>query len=200
MSPTRIAPVPVEHDPMPPVWAPWPWRTTYIGHAFPEHHYPLEGARHAVSKGISHLGHALHSTWDQTPNIHTPKADIQETENNYYIDIELPGLEDRKQIVLEWISSRTLYFETKLERKPVPEESSQVEGEKKRRVVCTTLKERHLGNAARAFHFPTPVLHANMTAHLANGLLRLTVPKVADAPVKDEHKTVEVQDGRQGSQ
>lgn len=193
MAPSRNSSTAPEYDPLPPMWAPLPWKTTYLDHAFPQHHYPLEGARHAVGRTFSQIGHALHTTYDKTPDVHTPRADIQETENKYYIDVELPGLEDRKQVKLQWISSRTLYLETKLERKTVEEEGPQPQDDKKKRVVCTTHKERHLGNTARAFHFPTPVEHAATTAQLTNGLLRLTVLKVPEASVKDEHKTVEVQ-------
>lgn len=85
-----------------------PWRTTLVPQHFPEHHYPFKKARHAVGNALSTFNHAIgHHVESDAPVIY-PRADIQETPKAYYIDIELPGVEDRTLAKLQWISGRTL--------------------------------------------------------------------------------------------
>ena len=50
---------------------------------------------------------------------------------NYYVDIELPGVEGRDKITLKWMSSRTLLLEARVKRPLTGEEEAGGEGKGK---------------------------------------------------------------------
>lgn len=187
---------------------------THLSNTFPEHHWPLEHTRQAITKGL----HGL--VKDSTPQ---PRADVRETLKNYYIDVELAGVQDKSQITLKWMNLRTLYLEVlKRERKITESEgidtalSSQpsaaktdikeangsaakdekttaekAEAEKKSAtelVIHTLVKERDIGNVKRAFTFPVDVDVEGMVAKLHHGVLEITLGK-ANPEVK-HHETV----------
>jgi len=213
-----------------------PWRTTWVPHHFPEHHYPLENVRHTLGRSLSSIGHALVHPLEHDPPVYCPRADIRESEGSYYIDVELPGIEGRDRVKLKWLSNYTLLVEAHT-KKPVTDEEGRERAANKNEVgteralkstdhagaindtqkaekqapekenandaelnkhneaVYTILKERQIGILARAFNFSTKVDHKALVAELDQGLLRLKVRKVSEFPVKEEHKTPEVQEG-----
>lgn len=63
------------------------------------------------------LPHPLHHT--NIHHTHTPPVDIRETDNDYYFDIEVPGLSDRASVSIQWTSSRTLVVEGTVSRPDV---------------------------------------------------------------------------------
>ena len=208
------------------LYVPDPWQTTWVPRHFPEHHYPFEHARHAISHGLSLVGHELsqigHDFLDGVsgPPMLSPRIETQESNKAFYIDIELPGLENEDSMRLRWISSRTLLVKAVVERKPTPEDEvtpsegyvgptkeeaaavaqvpeiagkDQVKSseEKKEPAVYLTLSERHLGLYARAFNFPVDVDHGKTRAGLKAGVLRITVPRVQEADKVDKTVSVE---------
>src|SRR4051812_3082695 len=104
------------NQPWPPHYLPDPWRTTLVPHHFPEHHYPLEKTRHALAGAFSAIGHTLTHPLDEDPPIHCPRADIQESEKFYYINVELPGVEGKEKVKLKWLSTRTLLLQAYTKR------------------------------------------------------------------------------------
>jgi len=180
-----------------PLYFPSPYVSTPIRETFPEHHYPLEHTRHRLS-------HALL----QPPSNHiwNPHTDVRETAKRYYIDIELPGVSSKEDLKLHWISNTTLLLEFTTRRPPIEEEEEEkkAEGETKAegkkaddakdgehgKAVHHTVRERNIGLHARSFNFTVPVDQDAMTAKLHSGLLRITVPKHAEA--QTEPKQVEV--------
>jgi len=152
--------------------------------------------------------------------MHNPSIDVRESKKSYYIDIELPGLDNKAKLRIKWSSSKTLLVEAELERPKVDEEAqdgeatastttateptpgdgqsasgdANVEGKdhEKDKDIALTVHERRVGTFARAFSFPIKVNHEELEAHLHAGLLRVKVPKVETYEVKPEHKEVEV--------
>jgi len=76
--------------------------TAYLPPTFPEHHHFFPHARHAFAD-------ATHNIFKDS--IPAPKADVRETPDAYYVDVELPGVECREQIKLKWTNTRTLVLD-----------------------------------------------------------------------------------------
>lgn len=137
----------------------------------------------------------------------TPNFDVTESETEYILEGDLPGLSNKKAIEIEFSHDRTLMVRGKLERtipvenkrslKPTVEDTddedeySVVSGEKEEdkedklketEVVVgemkTWLNERTFGTFQRSFSFPTPVKVEDVKAQLQDGVLRITVPKI----------------------
>ena len=101
-------------------------------------------------------GEGLPSTW-------SPVVDIEETEKNYEIRAELPGLtKDKVKVTLEG-GVLTLSGERDLERK--------VEGKTFHRV------ERSHGTFSRSFTLPEDVDPESVAANFKDGLLEIQVAK-----------------------
>ena len=210
----------------PPYYVPEPWRTTYVPRHFPEQHYPLEHIRHTLGHTIGSVANNVAGTlihpFGSDPPIHTPAIDIRESKQNYYLDIELPGVGPSDKFKIRWVTSQTLLLETKIERPEIvedeatdvaasaepPKESndkpdigekdratSNAKGGNQGKDTALTVHERRLGSFARAFSFPTAVSHEKLEAHLQDGLLRIKVPRKDVEDVKPEHKEVEVKYG-----
>lgn len=188
-------------NPYPMYFIPPPYSTTYVNKSFPEHHLPLEHTRHKI-------GHALHDWWSWDEPFRAPKADIRETLNNYYIDVELPGIQSKDQVKVKWTNNSTLLVEAIKGHIPIPEEkeleaveqpadSASKENDTKalEHRVHSLVRERDVGKVVRAFNFPIKVNHEDMTANLQHGMLILRVPKAEETKV--EHKEVEVEVAKQ---
>jgi len=209
------------HDfPYPPYYVPEPWRTTHVPRHFPERHFPLEHFRHTVGHTLGSVADTFIHPWGPEQPMHNPSIDVRESKKSYYIDIELPGLDNKAKLRIKWSSSKTLLVEAELERPKVDEEAqdgeatastttateptpgdgqsasgdANVEGKdhEKDKDIALTVHERRVGTFARAFSFPIKVNHEELEAHLHAGLLRVKVPKVETYEVKPEHKEVEV--------
>ena len=58
-----------------------------------------------------------HGTMDPAPAAAwSPPADIRETKLVYHIEIEVPGVKDKKSLLIQWMSPRTLLVEGELKR------------------------------------------------------------------------------------
>jgi len=93
-----------------------------------------------------------------------PAADVFETGESYVIEVELPGL-TRDDVVVQAHGDELV---VRGERRPA------VSG---RPEAFHRLERRH-GPFARAFRFPEEVDPDRVAAEFADGLLRLTIPKV----------------------
>ncbi|KAF2098685.1 HSP20-like chaperone [Rhizodiscina lignyota] len=168
-------------------YAPPPYTITSVHKSFPEHHHALEHARHS-------LAHGIHNAFTPPNQIPAPRADIRETLHNYYVDVELPGVQSQEHLKVKWLSGSTLIVEATKERseiKEAPEAGAEApkEGEPET-AVHQLVREREIGTLVRAFEFPVAVDREKLKAKLSSGLLSLVVPKAEEAKV--EHKDVEV--------
>jgi HSP20 family molecular chaperone IbpA len=94
-----------------------PYPTTHVAHTFPEKsgHY-----LHPIP--IPYLAHKVHRVFhDKDQDVHVPKTDIRETPKSFYLEVELPGIKDKSELHLRWISTRTLLVTSKIHRPEIPE-------------------------------------------------------------------------------
>jgi HSP20 family molecular chaperone IbpA len=185
------------------------YHTTTLSRSFPEHHLPFEHARHKLTSGLHNI---LNDTYP------APRADVRETLKNYYIDIELPGVECKDQIKLKWMDSRTLHLEVEKEARVIVDSEDDKtaattaatgievqeggegkktgtvpENDESKHVVHEIVKERDLGRLKRSFYFPVSVNREGLTAKLHHGILEITLSK--DDHQSEKHEVAIEHDG-----
>jgi len=140
---------------------------------------------------------------------YSPRFDVVEKEDAYYLHGELPGL-DQKDVSIEFTDPHTLvikgHTETQYERgepadegdkrATVEDESAESAEKSKERAVTKTegkkevatagqqktkfwVSERSVGEFHRSFTFPSRVDEDGVKATLKQGVLSITVPKLA---------------------
>ena len=101
----------------------------------------------------------------------SPRVNVNETDNEITIDVELPGI-DKKDVKVE-VKDNILSIsgERKNEKKTENAESRRV--------------ERHYGKFERTFGLPDTVEADNVSAKYKDGVLVLTLPKTEKAKPKE---------------
>ena len=89
-----------------------PYAVTYLHNSFPEHHHLFEHTRQRIGAAYGH---------SHQNDIYNPHIDVRETEEKYYIDIELPGLQSKEALSLTWINGRTLLMPATISRPQIEE-------------------------------------------------------------------------------
>ena len=69
------------------------------------------------------------ATLDQDVGIFNPSTDIRETKYAFHIEISLPGLSSTDQLIIQWMSARTLVVQGDLQR-PLVGLGKEAQGEK----------------------------------------------------------------------
>ena len=135
----------------------------------------------------------------------SPNFDVHETEHEYVLEGELPGLSDKKSVNLEFTDDNTLLVHGKIERsvkrfsddqgkiqtiesgeeqkkiesgekgKEVQKKGGEKKGEKKPKYWVS---ERSVGEFSRSFSFPGAVDVEKVKASLEHGILKIVVPKM----------------------
>jgi HSP20 family molecular chaperone IbpA len=180
-----------------------PFTITSIDSSFPEHHWPLENMFHKIGHNIQDVAHQFAN------NSRHPRADIRETVESFYIDIELPGLDEKGDIALKWTNSRTLCVEATLtmplicsgEDTSVPSTRSTAKertvksrsdkGRAPQHPIHYLNRERHCGAYTRAFYFNVGMIQTTLEANLKHALLRISIEKKLEEQM--EHKEVEIE-------
>lgn len=106
--------------------------------------------------------------------INVPTANITETEKEFMLDLAAPGLE-RKDFNVE-VENNTLKI------------SAEKEEEKEEGSGGYSRKEYSFNSFSRTFSLPNNVKEGNIDARYENGVLKVTLPKVKETPVKPAHK------------
>lgn len=65
---------------------------------------PFAKQRKSIGQALGFAAHELSHPWGEAQK--TPHCDIRETKSAYYIDIDLPGLDDKKNVVCKWTAKR----------------------------------------------------------------------------------------------
>lgn len=164
--------IPVSKDPKeskesgdvarPGAWHPFDTLRSQIDHLFED--FSRSGLRHPLSRGFS----SVEPFWragDLTAVM--PAIDIAEKENAYEVTAELPGMED-KDIELKMVNGSMVISGNKKE-----------ETEEKKKDYY--LSERRYGSFQRAFRLPDGVDANAIEAHFNKGVLKIHLPKTADA-------------------
>lgn len=108
------------------------------------------------------------SNLNGTQRMHTPSFDVRETEKAYYLDGELPGVQ-QKDLSIEFEDEHCLKVIAHSERASTSDEGS------------WWVSERSVGDFRRTFNFPATVDAEHTQAHLKNGVLSLEIPKSTEA-------------------
>lgn len=106
-----------------------------------------------------------------------PKIDVHETDNAVEIDAELPGVDEKDLDVQVHDNLLTIRGEKKFERK------DEKEGEYR-------VMERSYGSFSRSMSLPFAVDPNTVEATFRNGVLKLTLPKPAEARTEAKRITI----------
>jgi len=131
--------------------------------------------------------------------VFSPNFDVQETQHEYILEGEVPGLADKKVLNIEFTDDKTLLVRGHIERahienkpashKPTVEDAPD-DDDKDAVVVKTNKKEgvdnrpkywvqeRTIGDFERSFSFPSDVDVDAVKATLEFGILKIVVPKM----------------------
>lgn len=104
-----------------------------------------------------------------------PAVDVRETESDYLMEVELPGLTEKD-------------VEVKLDNTLLTISSALKEEKKEEKKNGFILRERRASRFSRSFVLPESVDREKIGAEFKNGVLHLTFPKVPAA----KPKTIEV--------
>ncbi|KAI5815707.1 HSP20-like chaperone [Pyronema omphalodes] len=133
----------------------------------------------------------------------TPTFDVHETEREYILEGEFPGLSDKKNISIEFTDDKTILISGKIEREfkgakdeqgkgnmiGTAEEQKKIGGDKPAAEQEAIMKEkakgpkywvseRSVGEFSRSFNFPGDVDIDRVKATLEHGILKVVVPKM----------------------
>ncbi|KAK9468385.1 HSP20-like chaperone [Lipomyces arxii] len=148
----------------------------------------------------------LASSLANTAFTRTPSFDVKETEKEFVLQGELPGVES-KNLNIEFLDPQTLSVKGVIEKsheynQPTETKAAEVaqadtlseaatmtevaKSDKDTTVGKPTYwaSERVYGEFSRSFRFPTRVDPDNVSASLKNGILNVTIPKVGETPAK----------------
>lgn len=101
----------------------------------------------------------------------SPKADVEETDNEYKVYVEIPGV-DKKDIKVH-LENNTLVIKG---------EKKQSKEVKENNYLCC---ERSYGSFQRTFEFPGSVKTDKIDAEYKDGVLTVVVPKSEEAKRKE---------------
>lgn len=112
----------------------------------------------------------------------SPRFDVRESEDAYYLDGELPGIA-QKDIDIEFADPQTLVVKGRTEREYQTGPNKDAEGATNDTEQTPTTahrfwaSERSVGEFQRTFAFPARVNQDAVKASLKNGILSIIVPK-----------------------
>ncbi|MCM3603166.1 Hsp20/alpha crystallin family protein [Robertmurraya korlensis] len=114
-------------------------------------------------------------SFDNEHGIGGIRVDVHETENEVVATCDLPGLEKKEDVDID-IQNNRLSISGSIKRTNEIKEENMLK------------KERYTGRFQRLITLPSPVSHDGVKATYKNGILEITMPKVA----KDVKKKIDV--------
>ena len=102
-----------------------------------------------------------------TTSTFAPAVDVYEDEHNVTLKFEVPGIEEKDIDVRVENNTLTVHGERKIEKEEKEENYRRV--------------ERHYGSFTRTFTLPQTVDTENVSANYDKGVLKITLPKKAEA-------------------
>jgi HSP20 family protein len=105
-----------------------------------------------------------------TTSSFAPAVDVYEDEHNFTLKIEVPGIDEKDIDVRLENNTLTVHGERKIEKDEKEENYRRV--------------ERHYGSFTRTFTLPTTVDAENVAATYDKGVLKIALPKKAEAKPK----------------
>src|ERR1700740_3419681 len=105
-----------------------------------------------------------------TTSTFAPPVDVYEDEHNVTLKIEVPGIEEKDIDVRIESNTLTVHGERKIEKEEKEENYRRV--------------ERQYGSFTRTFNLPTTVDSEKVSANYDKGVLKISLPKKAEAKPK----------------
>ncbi|HEY6339244.1 MAG TPA: Hsp20/alpha crystallin family protein [Candidatus Sulfotelmatobacter sp.] len=105
-----------------------------------------------------------------TTSSFSPAVDVYEDEHQVTLKIEVPGIDEKDIDVRVENNTLTVHGERKIEKEEKEENYRRV--------------ERHYGSFTRTFNLPTTVDSEKVSANYDKGVLKITLPKKAEAKPK----------------
>jgi hypothetical protein len=85
--------------------------------SYPHHYeFPRKSLHHLTLKSHFHGPHAPSSVRTATLGAWAPTTDIRETQQFYHIEIETPGVTDKEQLLIQWMTPHTLLVQGNIKR------------------------------------------------------------------------------------
>lgn len=111
-----------------------------------------------------HLDRMFHDVFETSSpaSPRTPAVDIWEDEKSYFVDVELPGFEDKDVNVT--VQDDELRIDARREDGP-------------RENAKPLYRERRAGEVTRVLRFPLELEHDSVEARFHRGVLHVTLPK-----------------------
>tara|TARA_R110001592_G_scaffold65716_2_gene201721 strand:- start:821 stop:1234 length:414 start_codon:yes stop_codon:yes gene_type:complete len=106
-----------------------------------------------------------------------PRVDIEETENNYQISADLPG-----------IKKEDIHVELNNGMLTIHAQHDEISEEKKEGVVIR--RERLTGSYSRSFNVGKGISEENVKGDFVDGVLKLTVPKASQ--IEPQSKRIQI--------
>jgi HSP20 family molecular chaperone IbpA len=135
-----------------------------------------------------------------TDHPNQPDVDFRDNITEYFVEVEVPGIKNPKDISVTWTGHKALVVSGTVERPQYADEDGAVAattgGESKKPEQHVLVGERRLGPFRRYINFPTDV--ENVKVSLEAGLLKIRAPKkgfsAEDGPKVDvKHDDVQEQ-------
>ena len=124
------------------------------------------------------FNNTMDSVFNNYRTVSVPKVDVNETENAYSLDMELPGRTEN-DVNIE-LDHNTLTISSKKEETTEKSEGT----EKNNNSGKWLIRERRTSEFSRSFRLPEDVDNENVKATFKNGILNVMMPRKALATPK----------------
>jgi HSP20 family protein len=111
-----------------------------------------------------------------------PRVDVYETDKNYAIDVEVPGMKKSELKIRLEDDYLTISGEKRFEKE---------ERDKKHRF---RRMERSYGSFQRSFELPVGINESQIEAKYVDGVLKITVPKPVETTQRETARQIEIKD------
>jgi HSP20 family protein len=135
----------------------------------------------SIEKAMNDLNRYMESFFDSPPALSNsvPTVDVQETDNAYLLEAELPGIAEKD--IQVHVDNGILSIESCKEEES--EKESRIPQEPKKE-GSYLIRERRRMNFSRSFKLPENADTENVAAVFKNGILSLEIKKRAEAPTR----------------
>ncbi|MGA3035363.1 MAG: Hsp20/alpha crystallin family protein [Terracidiphilus sp.] len=137
----------------------------------------------AMQNRINHMNRLFRESYGSevpeealTTTTYAPPVDIYEDEHNILLKLEVPGIDEKDIDVRMENTTLTVHGERKMEKEEKEENFRRV--------------ERQYGEFTRSFTLPSTVNLAQVSAHYDKGVLKISLPKKAEAKPQQIKVTV----------
>jgi HSP20 family protein len=134
----------------------------------------------------------LTSTLTPPVSLLSPTVDVSETEKEYQIELDLPGVsQDAIDItVVEGILS--IRAQMGSQSRSTPDNTPEADGPKEQNQRQYHYRERRWGSFERVFHLPPDAQEDDIRADFTNGVLTLTIAKKAPQALQTRGRRIEI--------